>query len=325
MEEKKLTIILPMYNVRSFIVRTLTSIYSQSQIGDTEVILVDDGSPDDSYDIAIKWLTNQPINNWRIIRQSNHGLGGARNTGINECNTNYIWCIDTDDYLPDNALKRIFSILDNAPDLVLFCSATVLGDNYEGYHKELTYNNHPINVTGREVLKRFQFKHCIPLTVIKKELIEKNNIRFKENLYHEDSEFFPRLAYFAEKVYVLNEVLYLIRQNPNSITRSLNFKKNFDLIEVSLSLDKFVCKNRIHGRVGKSFSRLISISLNGAMRNIRLMDSETFALLKKNLLENKNIFKHLLNSSQIKHKIEGIMFKLSPKMSLKIFKCLISN
>ena len=100
--DKILTIIIPNYNNSKTIERCLNSILDQ--INETiEIIVIDDGSTDDSLLVLDKYKKNI-----RIISQTNCGVGEARNRGIDEANGKYIWFVDAEDEIPPNALKDVF-------------------------------------------------------------------------------------------------------------------------------------------------------------------------------------------------------------------------
>src|SRR5690606_11351644 len=101
-----LTIIIPIYNVERYLDKCLSSIVSNNFHDFTyEVIIVDDESPDSSIDIAEKYASK--YENFTIFRQINKGLGGARNTGIDKANGEYVFFLDSDDYLINNKLKNV--------------------------------------------------------------------------------------------------------------------------------------------------------------------------------------------------------------------------
>ena len=115
----KLSIILPVYNVENYINRCLESILPQLD-DNTELIIVDDCSPDKSVDICED--ATEGLSNVRIKRRSkNGGLSAARNTGIEEAKGEYIWFVDSDDYIESNAVSVLLkSIKGSKIDIVQF-------------------------------------------------------------------------------------------------------------------------------------------------------------------------------------------------------------
>ena len=98
----KLSLIIPVYNVEKYIEQCLTSICQQLPVPEVEVIVVDDGSPDQSVAKAQQFLAQQPEavqQQFRIIRQKNQGLSGARNTGITQAQGEYVAFLDSDPHI----------------------------------------------------------------------------------------------------------------------------------------------------------------------------------------------------------------------------------
>ena len=118
----KFSIVIPVYNVEKYIKRCLDSVFNQS-FKDFEVIVVNDGTKDNSMDI----VENYDV---KIITQKNQGLSVARNTGVKKAKGEYIIFLDSDDYIEKDLLKNINKSLDNNPDLVRF--------KYKKYLKILT-------------------------------------------------------------------------------------------------------------------------------------------------------------------------------------------
>lgn len=105
----KFSLILPAYNVEKYLSKCIESCLHQDiSQEDYEIIIVIDGSPDHSLEIAQKYQKNN--NNIRIIAQENKGISSARNTGLHNAQGEYIWFIDSDDYIQENVLKSLYLI-----------------------------------------------------------------------------------------------------------------------------------------------------------------------------------------------------------------------
>ena len=103
----KVSIIIPVYNVAPYIIRCLDSIYNQSY-PNLEVIIIDDCGTDNSMAIIDSYLTSDQHDITRIIHHhKNQGLSIARNTGINNANGEYLYFIDSDDYITSNCIKTL--------------------------------------------------------------------------------------------------------------------------------------------------------------------------------------------------------------------------
>ena len=102
---KKISIIIPVYNVEKYIVQCINSTLHQDlSENEYEILIIDDESPDQSVDLIKKQFYNIP--SIKIISQKNKGLGGARNTGIKNASGEYLLFLDSDDFLLPNVLKE---------------------------------------------------------------------------------------------------------------------------------------------------------------------------------------------------------------------------
>jgi glycosyltransferase involved in cell wall biosynthesis len=126
-----ISVIIPVYNVEDYLAQCLDSICNQT-FRDIEIICVNDGSTDHSPDILTQYsLKDERIS---IINQHNQGLAASRNNGLKIAKGEYVYFIDSDDYLEFDALERLYdSIVSNDSDMVLFKFQTV--DDYHNVHK----------------------------------------------------------------------------------------------------------------------------------------------------------------------------------------------
>ena len=113
----KISIIIPVYKVEKYIRKTLDSVIEQI-IPDVEVILVDDGSPDNCGKICDEYA--EKFNFIKVIHQQNSGVSVARNRGVKETSGEYIMFLDSDDLLDDGFLKEINSRLSENADIYTF-------------------------------------------------------------------------------------------------------------------------------------------------------------------------------------------------------------
>lgn len=322
----ELTLVLPMYNVEQFVERCLESIYCEQPDVEQErieVVLVDDGSPDRSAAVAEAWLTAHGARNHRIIHQENRGLGGARNTGLRAARAPYVWFIDTDDRLAPRSLAPLLSRLTAGDDIITFHAATISNPDECEAEPCQVYAGLPEVMKGTDLLCTFQFRHNVQFNCYRVQFLKEHGLEFKEHLYHEDTEFTPRAYYFAEKMRILQDVQYISLVNPNSITQTVNFKKNFDLVRVAQSLSDFINTHPASAQLYAIFSRIIATSVNGAFLNFDVMPRDVYEQLTHNLYDHRRLYQHFLKSSLLKHNIQGAIYNLCPKYAPWIYsKCL---
>ena len=132
----KLSVIVPVYNVEKFLPRCLDSLLRQGmEVGEWEVICVNDGSSDNSAQILSEYEQKHP-DIFKVITQENQGVGGARNTGIRMAEGEYLAIIDSDDYVVDGAFRYLYDnfCTDQKPDVLnfryrhVFTDGTTLAD-----------------------------------------------------------------------------------------------------------------------------------------------------------------------------------------------------
>ena len=235
----RFSIVIPVYNVEQFLSDCLDSVLAQS-FSDWETVCVNDGSTDGSAAILEEYaIRDRRI---RIITQANGGLSAARNAGIKVAKGDYILFLDSDDWLEHNALQRLVEKLDGE-DLLCFSGRRFF---------EETGNYHPADqLTEKAYLSGMDYYNenallsrdfafvCVVLRIYKREFLLKNNLLFKEGIFHEDNLFTPIMCYYAEKVRTINDCLYDYRVRANSITTTVNTKRLCDLLGTANTLAAF--------------------------------------------------------------------------------------
>lgn len=215
------SIIIPMYNVAPFIERAITSVYNQGLLEDAfELILIDDGSPDESAEIAKKITSGR--SNVQLISQENKGLGGARNTGINNAKGKYILFLDADDYyFSDMLCKLKEEIIHLNLDIVEFGAKGIQPDGELSYKKSLITKT----MDGVEYYNTTRYMDSACNKLYKKSFLINHDLKFIERIYIEDYEFNTRAFFYAKKVKGVPLVVSGFFQSSNSITRTADFNK----------------------------------------------------------------------------------------------------
>ena len=236
------SIIIPVYNVEKYLCECIDSVLKQ-KFDDYEIILVDDGSTDNSSSICDSYAKKyQKI---KTIHQENKGLSGARNAGILSSIGKYLIFIDSDDYIAAKALEKLYKIINiNEVDVVFlemikfFPDGTIEPMN-DGYEKELIINKSQEDVWNHIAnLNKFPGSACSK--AVKRSLIAED-LYFVEGLISEDLEWCYRLFNKAETYSYLEYPFYYYRQlRQGSISNSVSSKS----IESTLwIIEKWVTKN----------------------------------------------------------------------------------
>ena len=311
-----ISIVIPVYNTELFLKKCVESCVNQDlEDNNYEIIIVNDGSTDNSLDVVTELARlNSRIT---IVDQENKGLSGARNSGLRSAKGDYIWFVDSDDWIEVNCLKKITNLCkENELDILQFCAANIM--NETPIRRFYRRNTGEI-VEGKECLKN-RFPFCAPFSIYKREFLINNNLWFYEGIYHEDNEFTPRVYYYAKKVGAIDDVLYYVYQNPNSITRTVNPKKSKDCVVVMNSLDDF--SKNVDEESKMSFSNIITSVMNVALHDtlgLSNKDKKDFIALLK---DNTHLFRHLRKSSSWVYRIEGFLLTIFKNHPISIYKLL---
>lgn len=307
------SLIIPVYNVKKFLGKCLASVISQKDIlkDDYEIIVIDDGSSDGSGEYAERLL--QDIENASVIHQENGGLSAARNRGIATAKGEYIWFIDSDDWISENSLSILKQVLKNHyyPDIIMF-RALECDDNgnFNEYVKPYPFAGTNAK-SGTEVFLTKNWNTCSPFYLISRHLINRNRMRYMEGVYHEDNEFTPKLLFYAKNVAQINDFLYYRYLNPDSITQVPRLKRATDIIKVCESLNQFYDNEDLLPIHKKRLSSFISMSLNTSYNLIYKYFRDKKSEINDLMNEKKFLFRHLLYSGIKKYQLEYLLFRLT--------------
>lgn len=235
----KLSLIIPIYNVEKYIERCLKSCLDQDlPSSEYEIIAVDDGSPDNSKEI-VKQYQNK-FSNIILIIQENRGLSGARNTGIRAAKGEYLWFIDSDDFIETNCLSHFYNEAKCQSLDILPFSISFLHEGKDD-KSPCDLKRKTIPLKGKDYLLKGYTFFTAWSAIYRREFLLKNDLFFMEGILHEDQEFTPRAYYLAEKVNYTSELGYIYYQRENTITTSGKKKKRAnDLLKVADSLYNFI-------------------------------------------------------------------------------------
>lgn len=220
----KISIIIPVYNTGKHIEKCLNSIINQTKNIDLEIIIINDGSTDNSEDIITKYIKGKDAN-IKYYSKENEGVAKTRNFGIEHSTSDYIMFVDSDDYIERNTFEVLHKYIEQDIDLVKFKLQRV--DEKDDVLEEV---NGPVfdKITGQEAFNILYSQDvlidspCIYL--IKKKLFTENNFKFQKT-YHEDFGLIPFIILVAKTVTSIPQYLYKYVQEPNSITRTEDYNK----------------------------------------------------------------------------------------------------
>lgn len=242
--EIKISVIIPVYNTSQYLEKCLNSVINQS-LKEIEIICVNDGSTDNSLEILKKY--EEKDNRIKIINKKNGGLTSARNKAINITSGEYCLNVDSDDWIKENYLEKIYlkakeQNLDMLITDIIYCYKKCGGGYTYSIEKDLLINDNKI-LSGKEYIKNFFEKNFLGYTwnkLIRTELYKKYNLEYNEKIFlFEDVELILRLSYFCKRIGKLNEAFYCYRQGENNGVRKIKLKNLLDLITCFDSLIEF--------------------------------------------------------------------------------------
>ena len=222
----KVSVIIPVYNVSLYLERCVQSVLRQTY-KDLEIILVDDGSKDNSGELCDQLaLSDQRI---RVIHQENQGLSGARNTGISQATGEYIIFLDSDDeWLLDNGLEVLMQKGDVGNDLIIFKNVHI----WHGHERTTTADYDIDRIVElpdaksvfSHLVESQQFRMSACFLLVRRMLLIDNEIYFPMGYISEDVFWSLHLWQCVKKVAFLNMDFYGYYHHENSISTSASLR-----------------------------------------------------------------------------------------------------
>ena len=226
---KKVSVIIPVYNVENYLRKCLNSLVNQT-LKDIEIIVVNDGTLDNSQEIIDEYVKKYPKKVVSII-QENGGQGAARNTGLLHAKGEYIGYVDSDDYVEENMYEELYKKAKEEDSDIVICGNNVVKENYEFLSKE-------------DVDKEFLLgKMAVWNKIYKKNIIVDNKIQFRSKVWYEDLDFTMKVYFSSKKISYVDKPLYNYLLREGSTMNNNNIKRNLELIEAFDSLIDY-CKDK---------------------------------------------------------------------------------
>ncbi|MCO7150882.1 glycosyltransferase [Vagococcus lutrae] len=226
-----LSIVIPAYNAEKHIKDTVCSVLDQITKYRYEVIIINDGSTDNTLEIIYKEFGK--IDNIIILSKHNSGVAETRNVGIKKAKGNYIYFLDSDDLLKSNMIENLLTeAYKNELDALMFSATSFYDEDYDGEWKPPSYLRKEYKIlSGNNLLEKQQNdKNVIVspvLYIIKKELLIRNGLFFPEGVDNEDNYFTFYLFSICKRISTTSESYYYRRVRNDSIMTSSNNKDLF--------------------------------------------------------------------------------------------------
>ena len=312
MDNFKVSVIVPVYNSCEYIGSTLDSIINQD-FSSFELIVIDDGSTDNSLEIIKEKLSKSTIS-YEIIHQKNAGVSCARNVGIEKASGEYLVFVDSDDYITGNHLSELYN---GETDFSLIQFIKKDGDKLstpDHYSKRSMSCDEFIK---KELKMEIYFNFW--QLMYKASIIKDNNIRFSPDvIYGEDIEFALKALIYGKDIAISNEVTYYYIQHPASAIKTSEYRR-FEIVGIFEQMAEFY---RGLGRddladliVTSRIPKAIFGNMNFFFYNDYDFDEVLAKMKELDLLDKLSKFE---GDSKFKNKIR--LFLLNPKLYYKMWK-----
>ncbi|WP_298521770.1 glycosyltransferase family 2 protein [uncultured Methanobrevibacter sp.] len=311
MSNAKISVIIPVYNCAKYIGKTLESVINQD-FRDFEIIVIDDGSTDNSLKVINETLNGCEIS-YKIIHQENGGVSVARNHGIEVSSGDYLVFVDGDDYILPNHLSELYA---GGSDFSMIQFVKKDGDTLS------TPNHFDFEFISTDDFIRKELRMEILFNffqlMYRADIIKENNVRFTPGVvYGEDTEFALKALIYGDRIHISNEVTYYYIQRTDSAIRTTEFRR-FDIVDI---FENLVDYYRIRGKrelanliITSRIPKAIFGNMNYFFYSCYGFDEVMYVMKKRNLFSKLDRFK-----GDFKFKLKIKMFLLNPRLYYRIW------
>lgn len=312
----KLTIIVPVYNAGTHLKKCMDSLLVQDR-EDVEILAINDGSTDNSEEILEEYVKQNP-GKITYYKKENTGVADTRNFGISKAKGKYIMFVDSDDYINKDLIKELQEYMEQDIDIVKYKLQRV-NENETILEKV----DGPVfeKVDGSAAFNMLCFSDVLLdspcVYVFKKDLFEKNNLKFKVNTQHEDFGLIPLVILKAESVVSINNYGYCYFQSSDSITRNTDYAKTLKKFnDVLLHYDGMIDFIEKENLTNETKRNVKTYYTNAIILKLKELKKEDVNIYIRKIKERK-----MLNNIQVhnaKQLIKKIILKLNIKWYIKL-------
>lgn len=238
------SLIIPVFNVEKYLGDCLDSVLNQS-FQDWEAVCVNDGSTDGSLSILAEYAAKDA--RIKVVSQANAGTAVARNTGLKEASGDYIFFLDSDDWLEANALQILAEKL-NGEDMLCFSGKRYFEStrkyNQADILPEKVYQSGMDYYNENALLPRDFAFVCVVLRVYNRAFLIQNGLFFDDDISYEDNLWVPVTVYHVHSIKVISEPLYIYRIREGSKMQDVSLERKKDMLKVANRLASFFIPKR---------------------------------------------------------------------------------
>lgn len=251
--QSRVTVVVPIYNVASYLPACVDSLVNQTV--PVRIILVDDGSTDESGEIADRAARRWPL--VEVIHQANRGLSAARNIGLERCEDEFVGFVDADDFVSPRMYERLLTAARSTGSDVVKCGhVRVSEDGRHVLQLRRMVKSIQSSVGRRTILTAYARNRITPVVwdaLFRRELFD--GVRFPEGRLHEDAYLMPRILARARSVLRLPDALCFHRVRRDSITATLS-RGRLDSVRALQELEAMAVEMRLARRTVRSVIQL---------------------------------------------------------------------
>ena len=269
----KISVIIPVYNAEKHLDECLNSIVHQT-MKEIEIICINDGSRDNSASVLRAWQKKDE--RIRLVNQENQGAAAARNAGIAVAEGIYVFFVDSDDYLPSkDVLENLYRKA--VEEEVAVCGGSLLRVRENG---EFYFSKHYVfEKDETKLYTDYQFDLGFWRFLYSRELLLTQKIVFPPYRNFEDPVFMVRAMYYAERIAVLSQNVYVYRDTPQSASKSMSQRALMDMVRGMWCNLRFAHDHQLWDLYNRTFRRInrearteIEMGLNTVDEDRKLFD-----------------------------------------------------
>lgn len=314
----KISVIIPVYNAEKQIEQCLDSVVEQTTKEEIEIIVINDGSTDESEKVILSYKIKHPKAKIKYFSKKNEGIAKTRNFGIEKASSEYILFLDADDQIEKEMIETLMPYIDKGIELIKFKLQRVNQETKEIIEKV----DGPVfeKTTGEEAFNKLYSQDNLLdspcLYIIKKELLKRTKLEFKRT-YHEDFGLIPLLIISSKSIVSTPYYFYQYIQVQNSITRNNDYKKTIlkmkDAIAHYDNMIKTISNLKLQKRTEENVKIYYTNAIILKLKELEEEDQTKFIKEIKKRKMTKNI-----KVKNLKQLIKRIILNINIKLYLKM-------
>jgi len=313
MANPAVSVIVPVYLVEPYLRRCADSVLAQT-LTDIEVILVDDGSPDNCPAVCDEYARRD--SRVRVIHQKNGGLGSARNAGLAEASGEYIAFVDGDDFIDPGMYGHMLSAIRNNQADICICGYQKVQENGKPSGPSESFENR--TMTGMQAIEYLYTGHYIYFTIACNKLFKRglfSEIRFPEGKLFEDGYAAFRYYYASRSVVCLPGLYYFYLTRSNSITTSSLSIKNLDGLDAEVDSVDFLKEKGCLDLLAKAQTKYFAAVIR-SLKRFDLNQQDVSLKFKKINKDFRRLYPDIRKNPVLsnKEKFTAALFKISPRL-----------